>query len=825
MEETLYFVDGYHGGTIGHMPDGSWEDILDALERFPEWKISLEIEPGSWEYLKRRNYPVYRRLQDFVSSKEGQKRIEFVGGAYGQPFCWAIGGESNVRQLIHGRSMIQKHFKDVEIDTYAVQEPCFTSSLPQICRKLGYRRMSLKNPTAWGGYMEGMPGGMIWLASGDGSCLPAVPRYECEDLVSCSATDGAGYHAEAISQFPAKCRKYGIPHPVGMCLQDLGWQARPLLNGSGIEYVTWREYFTRFGSDATGKIRFSQDAVRCALPWGNLTLQQMCRKVHALEVRVLQLEKLLTCAQIWAGDLPELEQALQEAWNRLLLAQHHDGYICATTTGSSYQSWAARADYLTADGQRLLGQVEDGIWDRLQIYGQPEDGMRFVRVYNTLGENRADLAVAEITLPKGFQDVEVYDEGGIRCASQLSVKRTYDDGSLDAVHVYFRAEIQGLGYRTYCLKPVTASAEPSAAPIARVSGDGTVIAETPELLVVFDCQKGGSIIRLKEKTAGLELVPENTCLGYLKGYEIREQQWISNNAVLAEAEILENGPLYARFAFRGTFSGLHYELQVELTAGSPRLDFTSQVDFPEDTWIGYPHEPEEGQAYEGRKRSAYREDYKLGVQIPLAMKKITLMKHAAYDNLASECLDTRFLGWDEIKPNLLHEFLDFYDEETDCGLAVLCDHVNGYSLVGNHFSLTQAFGYHAGFWWGNQPLRGKSQICYSFVPHRGNYEEGQIPCWNSRKNEPYLVQPLFGKPERWEDSLFCTGNKMFELVTVYREGGSLLVRLFNHSQKPQELNYTTSLPGFSGIRTDLTGNSQAKGDAAQAAPVEIVTLR
>ena len=27
MGDTLYFVDGYHGGVEGHMPDGAFEDI------------------------------------------------------------------------------------------------------------------------------------------------------------------------------------------------------------------------------------------------------------------------------------------------------------------------------------------------------------------------------------------------------------------------------------------------------------------------------------------------------------------------------------------------------------------------------------------------------------------------------------------------------------------------------------------------------------------------------------------------------------------------------------------------------------------------------
>src|ERR1700749_4515376 len=36
---TLYFVDGYHGGAKGHMPAGSWRDILNALKTYPKWKL------------------------------------------------------------------------------------------------------------------------------------------------------------------------------------------------------------------------------------------------------------------------------------------------------------------------------------------------------------------------------------------------------------------------------------------------------------------------------------------------------------------------------------------------------------------------------------------------------------------------------------------------------------------------------------------------------------------------------------------------------------------------------------------------------------------
>lgn len=195
------------------------------------------------------------------------------------------------------------------IDTYAVQEPCFSSCMPQICKKLGYERMSLKNPTSWGGYMQKMSGEIVRMESHDGSALPGVPRYECEELVSCSATEAAGYDFRSIDGFAEKCVKNGIAHPVGMCFQDLGWKAGPIVTGKDVEHVTWREYFERFCDEPEETVRLNQDQILCALPWGNLILQQMCRKVRKLEWGVLQTEKLLSFVETQKGRQDDLQRA------------------------------------------------------------------------------------------------------------------------------------------------------------------------------------------------------------------------------------------------------------------------------------------------------------------------------------------------------------------------------------------------------------------------------------------------------------------------------------------------------------------------------------
>jgi len=819
MQSKLYFVDGYHGGIEGHMPVGSWEDILDALKRHPEWKISLEVEPESWAHLKIYDYNVYKRLQAFtVDSKD---RVEFISGSFAQPFCWAINGESNIRQLTRGIEVTNQHFPNAVIDTYAVQEPCFTSMLPQICKKLGFKRMSLKNPTSWGGYMAKMPGAIVNLYSADGSSLPAVPRYDCEELVSCSATEAAGYDYTSIKGFAAKCIANGIQHPIGMCLQDLGWGARPLIQGIPVEYVTWREYFQRFASDLEGDVLFSQDAILCHLPWGNLTLQQMCRNIRALENRVLQMEKLVALAEVAGHDMASSKEKLQAAWDQLLLVQHHDGYICATTPGSTYKGWASRADYLTKHGQNLLDEIKMNIFDAMQETGDSSSrGERYIRVYNTTGIKQTGIVEAVVTLPSGYYSLSVCD-GDNNVVSQFEVIRKHADESIAAAKVLFNAEVEGVGYSTYLMK-ASESTNREERHIARQTIQDTVVVETSLLNIVFGLTKGGSIISLYDKQLNRELVVDEP-IGVLKGYSIKEDGFISNEATKVKSKILVNGPIYTKIKFSGSFSGLRFETTVEIRENDKKIDVTSNVFFAEKTEIGYPLLPEKDKEYHGTKRSSAREDYKLAVRMPLPMKDFAIYKSAPYEDYQSEVYDTRFGGWDEIKNNILNGYIDFYDRENDCGLAFICDHITGYSLVDNQFSITQAFGYHAGFWWGNQPLVGASEIKYSIISHKGDYEGGQVFGHVQRNNEPFVTQILYGKPEVARKSIFCFEDTALELVTVLSHGGKYAVRACNHSKSGKAVKYTNSIPALLNKKADLYGNNAAD-NADTAASMEILTI-
>ena len=155
---SLYYIDGYHGGIKGHMPVGAWRDILNSMRVYPDWKLSLEIEPASWEILRQEDPQSYSELKSYMADQSYDGRLEVLSISFAQSFGWAVGGESNIRQLLRGIEITKKHFPDAVLETYAVQEPCWTSCLPQILRSLGFSGAVLKNPsTAWGGYAVAPP--------------------------------------------------------------------------------------------------------------------------------------------------------------------------------------------------------------------------------------------------------------------------------------------------------------------------------------------------------------------------------------------------------------------------------------------------------------------------------------------------------------------------------------------------------------------------------------------------------------------------------------------------------------------------------------------
>ena len=94
-----------------------------------------------------------------------------------------------------------------------------------------------------------------------------------------------------------------------------------------IIYMTWRDYFRNV---TTGKTddnwHFSQEDVKPGLMWDAQVLQRIAQQSRNAEHRLLVAEKLAAMALVDAGR-PARTAAFDEAWQDVLLTQHHDCWI------------------------------------------------------------------------------------------------------------------------------------------------------------------------------------------------------------------------------------------------------------------------------------------------------------------------------------------------------------------------------------------------------------------------------------------------------------------------------------------------------------------
>lgn len=783
------------------MPLGSWADVTRRLDRNPEWKLCLDIEPISWNVLRRTDPRSYQAVRQYLGAEDGSSRVEMVAASYAQPFGWVIGGESNIRHLIRGREIVNEHFPGIEVDTYATQEPCWTSSLPQILRSLGFKRAVLKNPgTAWGGYASGIDRETVLWVGPDGTSIPCVPRYHCEELRSCWETEAGQMEPD----FVEKCIEGGILHPVGSFLQDLGWPARPHLDRDGdeIQYVTWREYMEDIAAEPTEEWHFTQEDIRCTLPWGEGTLQRMSREVRAAEHKIIAAEKIASIAGIVRGGTYP-EEKLREAWDQLLLSQHHDAWICATTrTGREQWAWQAGAQSWMAE--LLCDDIVDAALDRFRSERDTAIGSE-IRVFNTLGSERKELMEVQVPAEGETASFRVSDADGNEIPSQTVPTRTSQvDGGIYAGKLLFEAESPAMGYRTYRIEHVKRKdgrkqdIRPDEPGACATVCDTQAVITTDLYEICIDKQQGGAITRWFDKSAQRSIVANDRPFNEFSGYFMRQDRWASSAEFPVALEIKENGPLRVVLEMKGKVEDVDFMTTLTAAQGQRRVDFRVRFHFHGETRIGDPWQIEPERRNTERRKSHHNTRYKLQARFPTLLNNLQIYKNSAFDVTLSRHEDTHYERWDEIKHNIILNWLDAYEERQDYGVAVFSDHTTDYShSPGDGLALTLGWGGEGGFWWGDRPLTGVQEMSYAVLPHGGRWDRAGIQQECARWVEPLL--PLYGCLSGASAcSLLRVTDPSIEITSVRLEGCDLLVRLYNSGSEAKMFSLVLAADLFSG---------------------------
>ena len=729
--QQAYFVDGYHGGIYGHYPV-SWKTqfIVDQLSMHPDWRICLEIEPETWDTVRVQTPEAYQRFKNVVAGKQ----VEFTNPAYAQPYCYNISGESIIRQFQYGIAKINKHFPKVDFVTYSVEEPCFTSCLPQILKLFGFKYAVLKCPnTCWGGYTAAYGGELVnWIGS-DGTSILTVPRYACEELEQKSTWQTTAWGNS--DTYLKACRDAGIKHPIGMCFQDAGWKNGPWI-GSGKNtknssiYMRWRDYIKNVSIGKTDdNWYFSQEDMHVNLMSGSQVLQKIAQEVRVSENKIVMAEKMSVMAYLMNG-YSCARADVDEAWRTLMLAQHHDSWIVPYNRLNKQGTWADAIKRWTDQTNVIADKITELSMQSFDKgNGVVDKQQKYIRVYNTLGSERTEIV--NVLLPYEFVDMdwEVYDwrKKKVGCSVEREGKQ---------IRLLFEAKVPPFGYSTYCIKRKGLGKKIVSRSVKVNDNEWTV--ENDMYKIIFDLSKGGIIKSLVAKKEGNKEFAKQSgeyALGELRGYFYEEDKFHSSTETPARMIILQDNEYGKKVRIEGEIASHPFTQTVTLLQGDKCIDFNLTIDWKKNVGIGEYKE----KSWRNNRRAYCDDRFKLSVLFPVDLCSPRIYKNAPFDVCESKLDNTFFNTWDQIKHNIILHWVDLAEQEGDYALALLSDHTTSYSH-GQDYPLGLTVQYSGpGLWGPDYKITGPLTIKYAIIPHRGKWDKASIATSSDRWNEPFYI--------------------------------------------------------------------------------------
>ena len=784
-----YFADGYHGGIYGHYPKWQTQFMVDQLNANPDWKINLEIEPETWDEVFERDPDSLNQLNMFCTDLNSVNRVEFTNPSYAQPYCYNISGESIIRQFIYGMEKTRKYFPDAQFTTYACEEPCFTSCLPQLLTSLGFKYAVLRNPdTCWGGYTSAFGRDLVnWHAS-DGSSILTVPRYACEGLVSGSTWQTESWNNS--EKFIRSCFDDGIKYPVGMCYQDAGWRHGPWLGNiirrfyEPSEYILWTDYIEIISPKVIpDKWDFTIEDVKPGLVWGAQILQKLAREIRVTENRIIMAEKIAAFSSIF-NSTPYPETKFDLAWRNLMLAQHHDCWI-VPYNGRPGGNWATNVTEWTGESNHIADIV---IADACRSISGSNSDSKYITVFNSLGCPRR--AKAALNLPDTIKATEyqVQDLNGEPVPSQII---SNGDGIQSLI---FNASAPAMGYSTYMLvkKPSRAS---KSADIKTLNNNSLQIS-TDFYEAIINPEKGGSITSLiAKKLNHNQLVETGKSLNSLHGFFYDQQKFISTIENKAKVSIVENGPVLVRIKIETDISGNPLTQYITFYQNDPFIDFDLKIAWQSSPGIGA-YSQKDNYVKEDPRKAFYNDKYKLQVTFPVKGVGSRVFKNAPFDVCESKLENTYYDSWDTIKHNVILNWVDVTDKSGNLGVSLFTDHTTSYINSGEvPLGLTVQYIGRA-LWGRNYRVNGPTEIKYALLPHINLWDQAGVHTKSISWNEPLFVSLSTFKPDKPSYSLLEVQTKGVELTSVTRDQGHLYFRLFNAEADSE--NIVVNLHSMSG---------------------------
>ena len=497
------------------------EAHLQRARLDPDYKFVL----AEVDYLKP-FWDLYPDRREELRALIRAERLEIVGGTHNEPNTNLTGAETAIRAVVYGlgfqREVLGADPRSAwQLDVFG-HDPQF----PGIMADCGldsaawargpFHQWGPHQHTGSNTWMQ-FPSEFEWIApNGRGLLTSYMPNHYSTgwELERATTLEGAMWRAyELFCDLAEVAATQVTLLPVGTDYTPPSRFVTDLARTWGARY-TWprfevglpREFFSSVRAELSRRGKAPSPQTRDMNPiytGKDVSFIDTKQAQRLAETRLADAETLAALASLLGAPVPL--RALDKAWRQLVFGAHHDGI-----TGS--ESDQVYLDLLGGwrESYELARQVEEV--SRLQLVAAINttgEGQAVV-VTNTLGQDRSDLVCLEVPTPPVGQVLELTDEAG----DVLPVVCENGQGNATVRLHFATSTVPGIGYRSFRLRHRHTT---EGAPRGWSEAPGLAIANE-HFEVLADPDQGGGLVRVTDRSAGFELVPEGEVANELLVY-------------------------------------------------------------------------------------------------------------------------------------------------------------------------------------------------------------------------------------------------------------------------------------------------------------------
>ncbi|RPJ50629.1 MAG: alpha-mannosidase, partial [Chloroflexi bacterium] len=749
----------------------SFSSAVLLMDEFPDFRFACS-QAQQYEWMKE-DYPVlYERIKEKV--KSGQ----FIpaGGAWVEPDCNLPSGEALVRQFLYGQRFFRQEFGITCQEFWEPDVFGYSAALPQIMRQVGIQYF-LTIKLSWNQFNK-LSSQTFWWEGLDGSRVlthfPPANIYEGNGTVKDVLYSMTNY--KDLDRSNEAYYLFGFGDGGGGPTRPMLEQLKRMQDVDGLPRVQMRspnDFFTRLEKNSHDLLTWVGE-LYFELHRGTYTTQANNKKYNRQCEFMLHDVELLSALAHTGQTLEYPKAEIDRLWKLVLTNQFHD-IIPGSSINLVYQDSNEHYQDVVGTTAALRNQAA------VSLLGKPDPIGRQVCALNTIGFPRTEL----IELPEGA----------------IAAQTSADGKPLGIVSA------PPYGFSIFTPSPGISQQ------VAVVESGDSILLENE--FVRAELRRDGALASLFDKRAGRESIQPDRPANRFILFDDQPNNWdawdvdvfhLEKQASIPGAKssrVIEPGPLRVSVAYEYDLSPRSTLVQiVSLSAVSPRLDFSTEVEWHE------------------------RHKF-LKVEFPLNVRAMNATYETQFGHLQRP---THFnTSWDMARFEVVaHKWADLSDPQF--GVALLNDCKYGHATHGSIMRLSLLRSPTAP---DPEADQGYHIFRYALLPHPGSPQMAGVIEEGYRFNVPLHIFPTSAEPT--QRSYFSVSNPGIVLDTVKKaeDSDDIVLRLYEAHGAHGTARLLTSLPVESIRPCNLLEDDQpgesvpwpAGGFPFTAKPFEIQTYK